>query len=59
MTKTFTYSAENNEFIGVAQKNYFLEEYNYKTYFYYDDKKEFREFVNLDEFKNEKNKLTK
>ena len=58
MIKTFSYSAENNEFIDMTQNNYFFEGEDCKIFYFYDDKNEFYEFVNAVESKNEKNKLT-
>ena len=58
MTKTFSYSAENNEFIDMTQNNYFFEGEDSKIFYFYDDKNEFYEFVNSVKSKNEKNKLT-
>jgi hypothetical protein len=58
MTKTYSYSAENDEFIDMTQNNYFIGEEDCKIFYFNNDKNEFYEFVNSVELKNEKNKLT-
>ena len=58
MTKTYSYSAENDEFIDMTQNNYFFGEEDCKIFYFNNDKNEFYEFVNSVEVKNEKNKLT-
>tara|TARA_B100001179_G_scaffold124093_1_gene88826 strand:- start:1756 stop:1995 length:240 start_codon:yes stop_codon:yes gene_type:complete len=52
MTKTYSYSAENNEFLEMAQNNYFFEGEDAKVLYFSDDKNEFLEFVNCYDFEN-------
>ena len=52
MTKTYSYSAENNEFLDMTQNNYFFEGEDAKVLYFSDDKNEFLEFVNCYDFEN-------
>lgn len=52
MTKTFSYSAENNEFIDMTQNNYFFEGEDAKVLYFCGDKSEYLEFVNCYNFEN-------
>ena len=52
MTKIFSYSAENNEFIDMTQNNYFFEGEDAKVLYFCGDKSEYLEFVNCYNFEN-------
>ena len=52
MTKTYSYSAENNEFLEMAQNNYFFEGEDAKVLYFSGDKSEILEFVNYYDFEN-------
>jgi hypothetical protein len=52
MTKTFSYSAENNEFLDMTQNNYFFEGEDAKVLHFCGDKNDFLEFVNCCDSEN-------
>ena len=52
MTKTYSYSAENNEFLDMTQNNYFFEGEDAKVLYFNGDKSEFLEFVNCYDSEN-------